>query len=87
MSFVSIVNAVSGAIDTLTNPDATGWEKFLSVLQSGAMVMMMTVSMMNSFAQAKKNWEKGTLKNAAATLIEAAATTLSTKANEQNAKA
>lgn len=87
MSFVSIVNAASGAIDTLTNPDATGWEKFMAVLQGGAMIMMMTVSMFNSLAKAQENWQKGTLKNAAATLIEAAATTLSTKANEKNARA
>ena len=87
MSFVSIVNSAKGAIDALTNPDLSGWEKFFSVLQSGAMIVTMTVSMFNSLIQAKKNWEAGTLKNAAATLIEAAATTLSTKANEKNARA
>ena len=87
MSFVSILNSATSMIETLTNPDATGWEKFMAVLQSGAMIMMMTVSMFNSLAMAQKNWQKGTLKNAAATLIEAAATSLSTKANEQNARA
>jgi hypothetical protein len=87
MSFVSIVNSAKGAIDALTNPDLSGWEKFFAVLQSGAMIVTMTVSMFNSLMQAKKNWEAGTLKNAAATLIEAAATALSTKANEKNAQA
>ena len=87
MSFASILNSATSMIETLTNPDATGWEKFMAVLQSGSMIMMMTVSMFNSLAMAQKNWQKGTLKNAASTLIEAAATSLSTKANEQNARA
>ena len=87
MSFASILSSATSMIETLTNPDATGWEKFMAVLQSGSMIMMMTVSMFNSLAMAQKNWQKGTLKNAASTLIEAAATSLSTKANEQNARA
>ena len=87
MSFASIINMASSAIDTLTNPDMSGWEKFLSILQSGAMIITMTVSLFNSLSQAQQNWSKGTLKNAAATMIEAAATALSTKANEKNAQA
>lgn len=87
MSFVSIINTAKSAIDTLTNPDMSGWEKFFAVLQSGAMIITMMVSMFNSFAQAQKNWQAGTLKNAAATLIEAAAASISAAANRDNAKA
>ncbi len=85
MSFVSIINMASSAVDALTNPDMSGWEKFLSVLQSSAMIITMTVSMMNSLTQAQQNWSKGTLKNAAATLIDAAAESILAKEKKKTA--
>ena len=86
MSLASAVQIASGLIDTLTNPDATGWEKFFAVLSSGSMIIMMLMSAMNSFAMAREMWQKGTLKNAAATLLDMAATKLNTAAQKQNTR-
>jgi hypothetical protein len=80
MSLVSAVQIASGLIDTLTNPDATGWEKFFAVLSSGAMIIMMVMSAMSSFATMREMWQKGALKNAAATLLDMAATKMNTAA-------
>ena len=86
MSLVSAVQIASGLIDTLTNPDATGWEKFFAVLSSGAMIIMMVMSAMSSFAVMREMWQKGALKNAAATLLDMAATKMNTAAQKQNTR-
>lgn len=86
MSLVSAVQIASGLIDTLTNPDATGWEKFFAILSSGAMIITMLMSAMSSFAMAREMWQKGALKNAAATLLDMAATKLNTAAQKQNTR-
>jgi hypothetical protein len=52
MSFVSIINSAKGALETLQNPDASGWEKFSSVLMSFGSVMMMSITMMDGLKKA-----------------------------------
>lgn len=41
MSLVSVLQAFSGIIDVATNPDMSGWEKFLSIGSSLAMMFVM----------------------------------------------
>lgn len=44
MSLVSIVNVLSSTIDTLQDPDATGWDKFKSVMMAVGMTLPMAAS-------------------------------------------
>jgi hypothetical protein len=44
-------------VDTLSDPDASGWEKFFAVLSGGTMALSMTVSSINSFSNAVKNFK------------------------------
>ena len=41
MSLMSVLQAFSGIIDVATNPDMSGWEKFLSIGSSLAMIFVM----------------------------------------------
>lgn len=93
MSMVSIVNSARGAINTLTNPDASGWEKFSAVLMSFCSIVMMTTQMIDALKLAKKLLNLETLKGLAtkamdliATGADALATTLAAKAEEAKAK-
>ena len=93
MSIVSIVNSAKGAIETLTNPDASGWEKFSAVLTSFASITMMTVSMVDALRKANFSLRKEHLKgivtkgiDVAATGAQALATGLAAKAEQNKAK-
>ena len=44
MSLFSAINMLQGAINTLKNPDMSGWEKFLSIGMTIAMIIPMIVS-------------------------------------------
>lgn len=48
MSIASIAHMVQGAMDTLSNPDASGWEKFLSVLTTLGMLIPNVINLYNS---------------------------------------
>jgi hypothetical protein len=54
MSAVSAGTALVSMFDTLSNPDASGWEKFTSVLMSSGMVIMSVSSMLGSFKKVKE---------------------------------
>lgn len=93
MSFVSIINSAKGAIDTLTNPDASGWEKFSAVLMSFASVVMMTTSMIEAFKKANFSLRKEVLvgivtkaANVVATGAEMLATALATATEKAKEK-
>jgi hypothetical protein len=74
MSIVSIVNSAKGAIETLTNPDASGWEKFSAVLTSFASITMMTVSMVDALKKANFSLRKEHLKGIVTKGIDVVAT-------------
>ena len=86
LSFVSILNSAKGAFDALTNPDLSGWEKFTSVLSSLAMIVMMTVSVMESLGKAIKGLQKAQVKKTLTTIASAAAEWLDAEATKKNAK-
>lgn len=48
MSIASIANMVQGAIDTLSDPDASGWEKFLSILTTLGMLIPNVINLYNN---------------------------------------
>lgn len=48
MSIASIAHMVQGAMDTLSDPDASGWEKFLSVLTTLGMLIPNVINLYNS---------------------------------------
>ena len=87
LSFVSILNSVKGAFDALTNPELSGWEKFTTILSSLAMVVMMTVSVMESLGKAIKGLQKAQIKKTVTTIASAAAEWLDAEATKKNAKA
>lgn len=70
MSLMSILQAFSGIIDVATNPDMSGWEKFLSIGSSLAMMFVMLAPLLQgtnlqflamiSFTVAAKLGLKGT---------------------------
>mgnify|MGYP006382814631 FL=1 len=47
MSLMSALQAVSGIIDVATNPDMSGWEKFLSIGSSLAMTFVMLAPLLS----------------------------------------
>lgn len=47
MSLMSALQAVSGIIDVATNPDMSGWEKFLSIGSSLAMMFVMLAPLLS----------------------------------------
>lgn len=87
MSFVNILNSMSGAIDALTNPDLSGWEKFTTVLSSLSMVVIMTVSAIGSLANAVKGLQKAQVKQTLITIASASAEYIDAAAVKANEKA
>ena len=71
MSLVSIFNMVKGALDALTDPDLSGWEKFTSVMMSLASAIPMVTTLL-------KNESVQQLKSAAATTIKTKAAEIQT---------
>ena len=45
-SFSMLLNNVKGIVDTINNPDLSGWEKFVAILGSVGMTITMSLSMM-----------------------------------------
>ena len=87
MSFVSVINSAKGAIDTLTNPDASGWEKFSAVLMSFGSIVLMVSTMVTSFKKALSGLTIAKLKDKLATIAGTAAEVLDAAAVKLNEKA
>ena len=84
-SFASVCSAASGMIDALTNPDLSGWEKFVQVMSSLGSVVMSTVFMLSSLSTMYSQLSAGTMTHAAASLVDLAAETLLAKAKKNTA--
>jgi cobalamin synthase len=61
MSFASILSSLSSLVDTWSNPDLSGWEKFTRTLSTCAMSTMMLISAFNALTKAQEAWQKGTM--------------------------
>lgn len=85
MSFASVVTSISGAVDTLTNPDLSGWEKFLGLLNSGSMALMMSIQMISSLNTMLTKNSATTAANTLTKGLNAVATYLNAKAEEHSA--
>ena len=85
MSFASVVTSISGAVDTLTNPDLSGWEKFLGLLNSGSMALMMSIQMISSLNTMLAKNSTTTAANTLAKGLNAISTYLNAKAEEHSA--
>jgi hypothetical protein len=48
MSLVGIFNMIKGAVDALTDPDLSGWEKFTSVMMSLASIIPMVTTLLKN---------------------------------------
>lgn len=85
MSFGTALSSLTGLYETFTNPDTSGWEKFLAILTS---VSMISYGLVDGFKAFK---EIGTIMNAIGARInentgELIANTVATKANEISKK-
>lgn len=87
MSFVSIINSAKGAIETLTDPDASGWEKFSSVLMSFGSIVLMVSSMVSAMKKAFDGLTLAQIKEKAITILGTAAKIIDKAATEAAAKA
>jgi hypothetical protein len=58
MSFASALQMMGGMVDTLKDPDVSGWDKFISVFSTLAMTIPMVISV---FKGLKSIMEKDTI--------------------------
>lgn len=87
MSFGMLVSSITGLVDTLEDPDTTGWEKFGRILTSISMIAM---SVMGTFAGMKAAYDlvtSGVVKNTAAKIINAYASHLQEKQSHKTSAA
>ena len=85
MNVASVFQMLGGIVDTLADPDLTGWEKFLAIMSTVAMIIPMVVSVYTNLSKA---FQKDTLVktlNTIATKLNTAAVKDNTNAQRQNA--
>jgi hypothetical protein len=75
MSISMLFSSINSLIDTLEDPDTSGWEKFISILSSVSMAFMSLISIVGAYsamkiAFTKKDTEE-TNKNAVANHLNA----------------
>jgi hypothetical protein len=73
MSLGMAMSSIKGLMDTIKNPDASGWEKFAQVLTSVSMIMMSLTGVVNGFKAAKELLSLSTLKETGITILNAIA--------------
>jgi hypothetical protein len=73
---------MQGAIDALTDPELSGWEKFTRVLSSLGMTVMMIVSLMGSLKLVMSRNKKDVEDNTKSTVANSLASWLNSKAKE-----
>jgi hypothetical protein len=74
-----LLSSINGLIDTLQDPDTSGWEKFLAILSSVSMAAMSLISVMTSLkalsfftSKAKKKETQEINENSDANIVNAA---------------
>ena len=63
MAFGMIISSINGLIDTLKDPDSSGWEKFGSILTSVSMIAMSVMGVFTGLKAAYDLLSSGMLKN------------------------
>ena len=86
MSVISIIDMCASAIDKLSDPDATGWEKFSAILRAAALVILMSGNAINGLTTMVKNLSPAVIKNTVVTGINTIAAWLNKKAKDAVAK-
>lgn len=86
MSVGMLLSSISGLMDTLEDPNTSGWEKFGSVLTSVSMIAMSLGGVFQGLSAAQSLFKGLTDKNTLATLANAAATVIQSKAKDQSQK-
>jgi hypothetical protein len=76
MSAGMLISSISGLVDTLEDPNTTGWEKFGSVLTSVSMIAMSLGGVFQGLTSTFALFKELSNKNVWATLANAAATAL-----------
>lgn len=87
MSLGMLISSVSGLIDTIQDPDASGWEKFGRILTSVSMIAM---SVMGTFTGLKAAYDllsSGIIKNTLITTANSLAQHLNEKAQKKKSMA
>lgn len=77
---VSAISMVNGAINTLRDPDVSGWEKFTSILMTLGTLIPMITTIWNGFKEVK-------IGETLTTIGDSIATKVNTKLKEENADA
>ena len=86
MSVGMLVSSISGLMNTIEDPDASGWEKFGSVLTSVSMIAMSFSGVIKGIQAGYELFNTGVLKNTAISIANALANRANEKALEkQNA--
>ena len=82
-STISVFQMLGSAIDTIKDPNMTGWEKFVAILTSLSMAVPMVVMTISSLKTAFGGLTINAISNTAAQLANAAATLLNAKAKDK----
>lgn len=80
---ISASAMISSMFDTLSNPDTSGWEKFLSIFTTLTMVIPMLVSSIKAFTEIQWKSMGQTVKETIIKLANAAATKAQVEAEEE----
>ena len=86
-SAIAVLEMLGSAIDALSDPNLTGWEKFTAVLSSVAMAVPMAAMAISSAKVAFEGFNLTLAKNTIANGASALATLLNEKAQEKLASA
>ena len=87
MSVGMLVSSISGLMNTIEDPDASGWEKFGSVLTSVSMIAMSFSGVIKGIQAGYELFNTGVLKNTAISIANALANRANEKALEKQNKA
>ena len=82
-STISVFQMLGSVIDTIKDPDMTGWEKFVAILTSVSMAVPMVAMTITSLKTAFGGLTVEAISNTAAQLADAAATFLNTQAKRK----
>lgn len=84
MSVGMLMSSISGLMDTISNPDLTGWERWGQLMTSLSMTLMSFFGVIKMGTAVHTLWTKITEKDTLAKIINATATHLQEKAQKKN---
>ena len=84
MSAGMLISSIQGLVDTLEDPDASGWEKFGRILTSVSMIAMSFSGVLSGLKAAQELVSSGALKNTIITTANTLAQYLNEKSQKMN---